>query len=135
MVRDPHQPTQIISGHKDVAELLQGYFKNHDREEFVVVCLDQKHKVSVINSVSTGSLSETLVHPREVFKAAILANSAAIIIAHNHPSGDTTPSAEDKILTTRLREAGKILGIELLDHIIIGDPGTTFSFVEMGLTT
>jgi DNA repair protein RadC len=73
------------------------------------------------NLVAIGTLTSALVHPREVFKAAILANAAAIILVHNHPSGDPEPSAEDRALTSRLKEAGEILGIRILDHVVIGD--------------
>ncbi len=83
--------------------------------------LNTKNNITGINVVSIGSLNSSLVHPREVFKAAILGNAAAIILAHNHPSGDPSPSPEDLEITRRLVEAGKILGIEVLDHVIIGD--------------
>jgi DNA repair protein RadC len=81
--------------------------------------------------VSRGTLDSTLVHPREVFKAAILANAAAIILTHNHPSGDPTPSPDDLALTQRLVQAGQIIGIDVLDHVIVGD-GRWTSFVELG---
>ena len=83
--------------------------------------LDSKNRVQRINTVSIGILDSSLVHPREVFKDAILASAASIIVAHNHPSGDPTPSIEDKRVTQRLYEAGQLLGIDLLDHIVIGD--------------
>jgi DNA repair protein RadC len=96
-----------------------------DRENFIVMCLDTKNKVTAMTLASVGTLNSTNVHPREVFKTAILANSASIILAHNHPSGDSAPSKEDMEVTRRLKEAGKIMGIEILDHIIIGDEKTT----------
>ena len=118
----------------DASTLLHTYLSDVDREHFVVLLLDQKNKVIGIHTVSIGSLTASVVHPRETFKIAILANCASIIIAHNHPSGDCQPSREDRTLTARLVEAGKLLGISVLDHVIIGD-GTSsyFSFADQGL--
>lgn len=93
----------------------------YDQERFVVACLDTKHRVQSVVEITTGTLDASLVHPREVFKPAILEGSSSIILSHNHPSGDTTPSKEDRTVTERLTEAGKLLGIEVLDHIIHGD--------------
>jgi len=90
-------------------------------ENLWLITLDTKNNITGIFTVSTGSLNSSIVHPREVFKRAILQNSASIIICHNHPSGDPAPSPEDINITKRIYDAGKILGIELLDHIIIGD--------------
>ena len=104
-----------------VYEVLKEYLDGADREKFVLLTLNVKNNITSITTVSVGSLSEATVHPREVFKTAILLNSASIIICHNHPSGDSTPSKADINITTRIKEGGKILGIELLDHIIIGD--------------
>lgn len=105
----------------------------HDEpaEVFGILCLTTKHRVIAYHEVSRGSLDATLVHPREVFKAAILANAAAIILTHNHPSGDPTPSPDDVVLTQRLVGAGELLGIDVLDHVIIGD-GRWVSFRELG---
>jgi DNA repair protein RadC len=86
-----------------------------------VALLDRKNRVIGINTVAIGSLTASVVHPREVMKPAILSNAAAIILCHNHPSGDPQPSQEDRVLTQRLVEAGKLLGINVLDHLIIGD--------------
>ncbi len=96
--------------------------------------LDRKNQVIGFHTVSIGSLTASVVHPREVYKVAILSNAAAVIFGHNHPSGDPTPSAEDKALTSRLVEAGEILGMQVLDHVVIGD-GTSrhFSFADEGL--
>src|SRR5262249_19479050 len=96
--------------------------------------LNQKNRVVGVNTVSIGSLTASVVHPREVFKPAILSNAAAIILAHNHPSGQPQPSQEDRVLTVRLVAAGKLLGISVLDHVVIGD-GTSayFSFADEGL--
>lgn len=94
--------------------------------------LDGKNRLAGFNVVSIGSLTASLVHPREVFKAAILANAAAMIVVHNHPSGDPTPSAEDIAITQRLRQAGELLGISLLDHVVIGDDRYV-SFADEGI--
>jgi DNA repair protein RadC len=93
----------------------------HDQEQFVVACLDTKHRVQCVVVVSVGTLDASLVHPREVFKPAILEGSSSILLSHNHPSGDSTPSSEDHAVTERLTKAGELLGIEVLDHIIYGD--------------
>ena len=104
-----------------------------DREHFVVLLLNQKNRVIGVHTVSVGSLTASVVHPRETFKAAILANAAAIICGHNHPSGDCQPSKEDRAITARLVEGGKLLGIAVLDHVIIGDENKYFSFADEGL--
>lgn len=111
----------LVRSAADVAAMLQGQMRYLDREKFRIVLLDTKHRVLEIPTVSVGHLSGALVHPREVFKAAIRRSSAAIILVHNHPSGDPTPSNDDILVTRRLIEAGKLLGIEVLDHVILGD--------------
>jgi len=110
-----------IRGSHDLFKLMVELFRNADREEFWVVSLDCKHRPINANLVSVGSLSVAIVHPREVFKAAILSNAKAILLSHNHPSGDCKPSEEDYALTARLSEAGKVLGIDVLDHVVVGD--------------
>jgi DNA repair protein RadC len=110
-----------IGSPTDAVELIRDFIENSDREQLIVCCLDTKNQPTAIHTVSIGSLNSSIVHPREVFKAAILANASSIIIYHNHPSGDSSPSSEDINITTRLKESGKIIGIELLDHIIVGD--------------
>jgi DNA repair protein RadC len=94
-----------------------------DREHFVCFDLDARHCVIERRIVAIGSLIGVDVHPREVFKAAIINSAAAVIFAHNHPSGDPTPSAQDIELTTRLRQVGELLGIRVLDHVVIGSEG------------
>jgi len=110
-----------ISSPTDAAELGKRFLEDSDREQLLVCCLDTKNQPLALNVVSVGSLNLSIVHPREVFKPAILSNAASIIIFHNHPSGDPTPSKEDSNITNRLKESGKIIGIELIDHIIIGN--------------
>jgi DNA repair protein RadC len=107
---------------------------NPDREYFVVMLLDGKNRIVAANVVSQGSLNQSIVHPRETFKAAILANSAAILLVHNHPTGDLSPSREDIEITHRLKEAGDLLGIRVLDHIIVDtETEDCCSFVSRGL--
>ena len=110
-----------IRSPRDVYNLLQSLLKDTDREHFVCLVLNTKNFVMGVTQVSMGDLNSTIVHPREVFKSAIAANAASIIVAHNHPTGDPTPSPEDIAVSRRLAEAGELLGIELLDHVILGD--------------
>ena len=136
LVRDSsvHSLVAQVRSSRDARDVLAQYLDGVDREHFVVLLLDQKNKIIGIHTVSTGSLTASVVHPREVFKAAILSNAAAIVTGHNHPSGDPQPSREDRGLTDRLAQAGTLLGIALLDHIIIGDGTSTyFSFADEGL--
>ncbi|HEV8043622.1 MAG TPA: DNA repair protein RadC [Rubrobacter sp.] len=128
-VRNPGRP--VISSPADVDRLLRGRIANLDRENFVVVLLNTKNEVIETSTVSVGTLSASLVHPREVFKPAVRASAASVILAHNHPSGKVEPSKEDREVTRRLGEAAAILGIEVLDHIIVGDG--YFSLKEHGM--
>ena len=111
----------VVNSPQDVAYLVMEEMRYLDREHFRVVALDTKNHVLGISAISVGSLNSSLVHPRECFKEAIRRNSNAIILLHNHPSGDPSPSQEDIEVTKRLAEGGGILGIEVLDHVIIGD--------------
>lgn len=119
------------------AALIRDYLCEWDRECFIALLLDTKHKLQSIHLISIGSLDMSIVHPREVFKAAILANAKTIIVAHNHPSGDSKPSQEDITTTKRLIGVGEVLGVPVLDHIIVGNANTSsdeyFSFLEGGL--
>lgn len=121
-----------IEAPKDAVELGKRFLEESDREQLLVCCLDVKNQPTALNVVSVGNLNTSVVHPREVFKPAILSNSASIILFHNHPSGDPIPSNEDKLITERLRESGEILGIKLIDHIIIGD-NSYYSLKEKGI--
>ncbi|TYS18056.1 DNA repair protein RadC [Rossellomorea vietnamensis] len=121
-----------IRSPQDAYELLKGFLEDKDREQFIVVTLDTKNQPVSINVCHIGSLNASIVSPREVMKSAILSSAASIMVAHNHPSGDTKESMEDVEVTKRLAEAGKLMGIELLDHIIIGD-GTYNSLKEKGV--
>lgn len=129
LVKDsPASYYPAVHSSQDVVNLSQDML-SLDREEFRVLLLNAKHQVMGVHTVSIGSLTVSIVHPREVYKAAILANAAAIIGIHNHPSGNPDPSPEDHALTKRLSEAGNILGITLLDHVIIGHK-THYSFAD-----
>jgi len=116
----------------DAANLFRQFIGDFDRECFAIICLNTKNEPTALHQVSTGTLNASLVHPRETFKLAILANSASIIACHNHPSGQPEPSREDVELTERLRDSGCLLGISLLDHIILGN-GNFVSMKERGL--
>jgi DNA repair protein RadC len=116
---------------RESALALMTTLQDQPGEVFAILCLSTKHRVIAYHEVSRGTLDATLVHPREVFKAALLANAAAIILTHNHPSGDPSPSADDVQLTSRLVDAGALLGVDVLDHIIVGD-GRYYSFKEAG---
>ena len=115
-----YQTCQILSP-SDAYEMIKEQLEGVDREQFIIACLNTKNEPTNITLVSVGSLNKAIVHPREVFKTAILSNAASIMAFHNHPSGETTPSQQDIQLTNRLYEAGELLGIKLLDHLIIGD--------------
>ena len=108
---------------QDGAELFREFLGEVDREHFLVMCLNTKNEPTHLNICHIGSLNASIVHPREVLKPAILSNAASIMVCHNHPSGECTPSPEDIAVTERLKEAGVIIGIELLDHIILGGGG------------
>jgi DNA repair protein RadC len=103
-----------------------------DREAFFCVTLNQRHKIIDRHLVSLGTLTASLVHPREVFRPCLLDSAAAVAFVHNHPSGDCTPSPEDKSLTARLKAGAELLGLRVLDHVIIGREGH-YSFAENGL--
>ncbi len=120
----------LISSPDDIYKVLK-FLSESDRERFVGVYLDAKNRINCLDEISKGTLTASLVHPREVYKAAILTNAASVIIAHNHPSGDPRPSREDIELTERLIDAGKMIGIELLDHVIVGN-GNFESLRETG---
>ena len=121
-----------ISEAQDVAELLRSRLAAEKREHFLVLPLSSKNEVLMVADVSVGTLTNTLVHPREVFEPAIRCGAAHIILVHNHPSGDPAPSAEDHRLTRILKEAGALLGIPVTDHVILGG-AEFFSFAEEGV--
>ncbi|OGO31650.1 MAG: hypothetical protein A2Z29_03180 [Chloroflexi bacterium RBG_16_56_11] len=110
----------IVKTPEDVARLVQSRLKDKKKEYFLVVLLDTRNQLIRVAEISVGSLDSSIVHPREVFKEAISASAASVIFIHNHPSGDTEASEDDIKLTKRLAEAGEIVGIDVLDHVIIG---------------
>jgi DNA repair protein radc len=107
------------------------FLRHETKEHFIALHLDGKNRVVCIDIVSIGSLNQSIVHPRELFKTALLSSAAAVILLHNHPTGDPTPSTEDITITRRLTDAGEMIGIKVLDHIIIGD--SYYSFSERGI--
>ncbi len=113
----------VIDSADAAAALVRPHLLDKRREHVVVLLLDARHRLLRMSTVAIGSLSASLVHPRELFKDAIAASAAAVLVAHNHPSGDPTPSAHDLQLTERLVEAGAVIGIEVIDHLIIGGEG------------
>ena len=128
--RPTYRSPRSVRDAKCVADAFSEHFAPLDREHFVALVLDGKNRILGFNVVSVGSLTAALVHPREVFKAAILSNAAALVLVHNHPSGDPTPSAEDRAITERLRQVGELVGIRVLDHVVIGDEGQFVSLAE-----
>jgi DNA repair protein RadC len=126
------QNPTVINTPVDVKNLLMEEMRFLEKEHFKVILLNIKNHVISVEDISVGSLNSSIVHPREVFKPAIRRSSASMILVHNHPSGDPTPSREDIEITRRLIEAGKILGIEVVDHVIIGN-GIYISLREKGI--
>jgi DNA repair protein RadC len=103
------------------AEVLTPHLFGLDREACVAAYLDTKHRLLAVELISVGSIDHTFMSPREIYRRALLANAAAVVVAHNHPSGDAEPSRDDEVITRRLQRAGEIVGIELLDHLVIAD--------------
>ena len=124
LVREGEHPARFPEActcTKKAQIICEEYFQDVDREHFVMIALDTKNKIIGFHVVSIGTLNETLTHPREIFKAAFMMNAARIILAHNHPSGDPTPSDLDIAITKRLCTAGRLLDVPVLDHIIVGE--------------
>jgi len=130
MVREVKVSGQKYNSSEEVArsEFAENLLKS-DREKFICMHLNVKNQIISFEIVSTGSLTSSIVHPREVYKGAILSNAASVIFMHNHPSGDPEPSNDDIVITERLEKAGEILGINVLDHIIVARSGY-YSFKE-----
>jgi DNA repair protein RadC len=117
---------------RQVFDYFHHEFRDSRKEYFLILLLDGKNRIIRRVQISEGSLNQSIVHPREVFSPAVKESAAAVILVHNHPTGDSAPSSEDIAITRRLREAGDVMGIKVLDHIIVGD-GEFMSFVERGL--
>ncbi|QQP11075.1 DNA repair protein RadC [Lysinibacillus agricola] len=122
----------IIRSPEDGAKTASRFIGRDDREVFFVMCLNTKNNVIAVHRCHVGSLNASLVHPREVFKSAILNNASSVIVAHQHPSGDIAPSKEDINVTKRLAEAGKLLGIKVLDHLVVNSDTSFTSLKERG---
>jgi len=121
-----------IKDPQSVIKAIRTSIKDKAKEHFKLILLNTRNKIIGISTISIGTLNTSLVHPREVFKEAIIHNAMSVVLAHNHPSGDPEPSEDDLTITRRLVEAGKILGVEVIDHIIISKNGF-FSFKDKGL--
>jgi DNA repair protein RadC len=124
-------PRLYLTGPEDVADLFQAEMSTLDREHFRAILLDTKNRILGLRTISIGSLNSSVVHAREVFKAAVQESAQAIVLIHNHPSGSPEPSPEDLAVTARLADAGRILGIEVVDHVILGSHGFV-SLKELG---
>jgi len=123
---------ETITGTSEACRILWPYFaERFDCKEFAIVTLDTKHKVTGIVRITRGTLDASLVHPREVFRAAIAAGASSVLLVHNHPSGDPAPSREDRLVTQRLKQCGEIVGIDVLDHVIVAN-GRAVSLAEGG---
>jgi DNA repair protein RadC len=122
---------RAIQSAQAVFELFRALAEDLDREAVWMACLDTKNRLSCLSQVSLGSLDASLVHPREVMKIALLSNASAIILVHNHPSGDPSPSGEDRKVTDRIKQTAELFGMRFLDHVIIGD-GRFYSFADEG---
>ncbi|WP_085520899.1 JAB domain-containing protein [Tuberibacillus sp. Marseille-P3662] len=122
----------IVRSPNDAAKIAARFIGDEDREVAFVMCLNTKNRVVAVHRCHVGALNESLMHPREIFKAAILNNAASIIISHQHPSQDITPSPEDIEVTKRIRDAGNIMGIGLLDHVIVNAATEFTSLKERG---
>ncbi len=128
------RPGTIVRNGGDVARIIRDSARGTRRESFFVVLLDPRHRVLSLQIASMGSLDAVNVHPREVFSTAIRDGAAAVVVAHNHPTGDPTPSQEDRKVTDRLRAVGDLVGISLLDHIVVG-LDRYYSFADEGFFT
>ncbi|MGI8574062.1 MAG: JAB domain-containing protein [Egibacteraceae bacterium] len=117
----PHERAQVTSP-EDAVALVAPVLAGRDREHCLLVALDVKHRVLALSTVSVGTVDHTFMAPREIFRDALLQGASAIFVAHNHPSGDPTPSADDRRVTRRLGQASATLGVDLLDHLVVGDP-------------
>lgn len=128
----PAADRPLVSTPEDVVRLCATQLRGLDREHFWALVLSTKNRLLRMVEVSVGSLNASIVHPRELFKEAVRISAASVVVVHNHPSGDPTPSGADLQLTRRLVRAGEVLGIEVLDHVVIGDGGAHVSLREMG---
>lgn len=127
-----HLSRSAVTSPEQAAEVIVPRLAGADRERCLTALLDTKHRLLAMSTVSVGSIDHTFMAPREVFRDALAANAAAIVLAHNHPSGDPEPSRDDEAVTQRLVRAGSLIGIEVLDHLVVGD-GTWVSLARRGI--
>ena len=121
LASQPARNRAVIRGPDDVAALMMEEMRGLDREHFRALLLNTKNQVLGVDRIAVGTLNESTVHPREIFKNAVKMSAAGVVLVHNHPSGDPTPSRNDREITKRLVRAGEIIGISVLDHVVIGD--------------
>ncbi len=138
-VQGPARPRRVRPVHhqdlldpRQAADLFRAFVGDSDREHLIAIFLDTQNRFLGLHTVSIGTLDYSVVHPREVFKAAILSNASSLVLAHNHPSGESAPSEEDVRITRELQKAGELLDIPLMDHIVVGEASYA-SFMELGL--
>lgn len=131
LVRESAEQPYAVRHAGDVVGLLRAFLRDDPRERFAVVYLDTRHRPIAVHEAHVGTCDSSPVHPREVFGPAVSLSATAIVVAHNHPSGDPTPSAEDRAVTARLRDAGELLGIAVLDHVVVGE-SRYYSFATEG---
>lgn len=127
LVRKPAPEPYTLHGPDDLARLAAAFIASDPREVLVAIYLDNRHRPIAVHRVSIGTVTSTAVHPREVFGPGLQLGAESLVVAHNHPSGDPSPSSEDRMVTERLRQAGQLLGVELLDHVVLGS-ARYFSF-------
>lgn len=134
-ISDAPRANYAMRSSEDTARIARGIYAtlDADKEHFVVLCLNNKNRLNGFKVISTGSLTASLVHPREVYRAALGLCAAALVFCHNHPSGEPAPSPEDVDITRRLKEVGELMGIRVLDHVVIGAGNTYFSFSDRGM--
>ena len=130
LIREDNRSSPQISNPEEALKVIGGAISSYDREVLVCAHLDSRNRVLALEEVSKGTLSSAPVNAREVFTAAILSKSSSILLYHNHPSGSELPSTDDERTTTLIKQAGQLLGIPLLDHLIIGSGGKYFSFKQ-----
>jgi DNA repair protein RadC len=133
LIRETQSPYLVkILSPKQVIDMVRDLIGHADCEHFIALYLNMKNEVNAIQTIAIGSIGNAIVHPREVFKGALLYNATSVVLAHNHPSGDPEPSPEDQQVTQRLVECGELLCVKVLDHIIIGSNDRYYSFGEHG---
>ena len=131
-LNEAHAPyAKIVTSSRDVHRLAQSLTEHEDQEVFLVFCLDAKNRITGYSETARGTIDSCMVHMRDVFRVAVLQGAVSIIVAHNHPSGDPTPSDADNLITRKLVSAGKLLDMPVLDHVIVGASGY-YSYLDAG---